>query len=176
MVIWSPVTASQIRTDSSNDPEASQAPSCEYATETTAPVCPLRVNRTELFVKSHKRTVLSLDAEASCIPYGLYARELTRLECPERVVINPSSSASHIYMRPLSDAQATCEPSGEKVTNTEGKGVCNVCSRTPVLVHHISTSLSLDTDTKRAPLGEYAMEHTGRRWVRRFMGTRHQAS
>src|SRR5260221_7339986 len=100
--------------------------------------CPRRAKRRELPITSHKQMVLSADAEASRMPFGLYATELTRLACPESVAIDAPVSTSQIYMQLFSDAQATCEPSGEKVTKTQGKGVRNVCSRTPVPVYHTS--------------------------------------
>src|SRR5258707_15504988 len=106
--------------------------------------------------------VLSLDAEARRVPHGLYAREFTRLVCPRRATIDAPPFASHIHTRLLSEAQATFSPSGEKVRKTQGKGMLSVCSKAPVM-HHNSTSLSLDADAKRALSGEYATEHTARR-------------
>ena len=99
-----PVFASQSRTVSSYDADATTLLSGEKATDSTQPVCRLRVCRVPPVFASQSRTVSSYDAEATTLPSGEKATDKTQPVCPLSVLgaVDIGSILSNIVLAALS--------------------------------------------------------------------------
>ena len=111
-----PVAASQSRTVSSLEADATSAPSGEKATALMEPVWPWSVCVAAPVAASQNRTVQSIEADATSVPSGEKVTALAEPVWPWSVCVAAPVPASQSRTVRSHEADAISVPSGEKAT------------------------------------------------------------